>query len=108
GDADHPVPDLHDSVLDVERYPHDLVDPAARPQWPRQPGAAWRASDRRATRMAALLEFLGGARLRPPFHILHDRADLQRDDADRPFAPRSGARRWRQRLAGDPRRGAAV
>ena len=30
---------LHDPVLDLERDPHDLLDPAARPQRPRQPDA---------------------------------------------------------------------
>ena len=30
---------LHDPVLDLERHPHDLVDPAARPQRAGQPGA---------------------------------------------------------------------
>ena len=36
------VPRLHHPVLDLERHPHDLVDPAARPQRPGQPGAGRR------------------------------------------------------------------
>ena len=49
-DADGAVPRLHHSVLDLERHPHDLVDPAARPQRPRQPvaGRARMSSTRRS------------------------------------------------------------
>ena len=35
--ADGAVPRLHHSVLDFERHPHDLLDPAARAQWAGQP-----------------------------------------------------------------------
>ena len=53
---------LHDPVLDLERDPHDLVDPAARPQRPGQPGAgAARARSTQPRRMAAVLRLLGGA-----------------------------------------------
>ena len=62
--------DLHHSVLDLERHPHDLVDPAARPQRARQPGAdRQRACRRQAGRMAALFsDFSVIARVRPPLH----------------------------------------
>src|SRR5471030_93325 len=46
--ADGVVPRLHDSVLDLERDPDDLVDTAARPQRAREPGAAVIAYDRQA------------------------------------------------------------
>ena len=57
--ADGAVPRLHDPVLDLERDPHDLLDSAARPQRPRQPGADPRAHRRHAGRMAALFAILG-------------------------------------------------
>ena len=76
---------LHDPVLDLERDPHDLVDSAARPQRPGQPGAdRARGLIDAAARVAAVLRLLGGAGLRPPLHVVHDRADLQLDDAHRP------------------------
>ena len=34
--ADGAVPGLHHPVLDLQRHPHDLVDPAPRPQRARQ------------------------------------------------------------------------
>ena len=37
--ADGPVPRLHDSVLDLERDPDDLMDPPPRPQRAREPRA---------------------------------------------------------------------
>ena len=57
--ADGAVSRLHDSVLDLERHPHDLVDSAARPQRARQPRAHARPSRRQAGRMAALFAVLG-------------------------------------------------
>ena len=97
--ADGAVSRLHHSVLDLERHPHDLVDPAARPQRARQPRADARPCRRQAGRMAALFAVLGGARLRPPLHLLHGGADLQFDDAHRQAAHRSGLRFRRVRLA---------
>ena len=86
GHADAAVPDLHDPVLDLERDPHDLVGSAARAQRARQPGLSRRRHHRHADRVAAVLRLLGGARLRASLHALHDRADLQLDDAHRPRA----------------------
>ena len=54
---------------------------------------------RQAGRVAAVLRLLGGARLRAPLHDVHDRADLQLDDAHRPLAAR-GRRRRRRVAAG--------
>ena len=63
---------------------------------------------RPAARMAALLRFLGGRRLCPPVHAVHDRADLQFDGAHRPVAARGGRRRRREPLGrGLERRAAA-
>ena len=45
-----------------------------------------------AAGMAALLRLRGGPGLRPSLHAVHDRADLQLDDAHRPLADRGGAR----------------
>jgi hypothetical protein len=52
-------------------------------------GSAWST----AGRVAAVLRLLGGAAFVPPLHDVHDRADLQLDDAHRPLAARG-----RQRL----------
>jgi putative spermidine/putrescine transport system permease protein len=93
--AVHP---LHGAVLDQQRDPHDLVGAAARSQRIDQPGAARARADRLADRVAAVLELLGRARVRAPVHDVHDRADLQLDDAHRPrlieAARDSGASGW--------------
>ena len=98
-DADGAVPRLHHSVLDLERHPHDLVDPAARTQRARQRRAHARPYRGQAGRMAALFALLGVARLHPPLHLLHGRADLQFDDAHRQ-APRRSGLRFRRFRAG--------
>ncbi len=104
-DADRAVSRLHDPVLDLERDPHDLVDPAARPQRAHQPGAASGGHRARARRMADLFRRLGDPLPRPPLCAVHDRADLQLDDAHRPLAHRSFARCRRVRLADAVERG---
>ena len=98
-DADGAVPHLHHSVLDLERHPHDLVDPAARAQRARQRRAHARPCRRQAGRMAALFALLGVARVHPSLHLLHGRADLQFDDAHRQAPDRGGLRFRRLRLA---------
>ncbi len=50
---------------------------------------------RPAARVAALFRFLGGGRLCPPLHAVHDRADLQLDGAHRQVAARGRDRRRR-------------
>ena len=50
---------LHDSVLDLERDPHDLLDSAARAQRAGQPCADARPCRRQAGRVAALFAVLG-------------------------------------------------
>ena len=97
--ADGALSRLHDSVLDVERDPDDLVDSAARPQRAREPRAYARPPRRQAGRMASLFAVLGGARLHPPLHVLHGGADLQFDDAHRSAAHRGGLRFRRLRVA---------
>ena len=82
-----------------QRDPHDLVGAAARPQRAGQPGRCTGVGlIDAADRVAAVLRLLGGAGLRAPLHDVHDRADLQLDDAHRPLAARSrrdaGASGW--------------
>ena len=97
--ADGAVPRLHDSVLDLERDPHDLVDPAARAQRAGEPRARARPYRRQAGRMAALFAVLGRPCLHPSLHLLHGGADLQFDDAHRPPPDRGGLQFRRLRLA---------
>src|ERR1700722_16078865 len=61
--ADGAISRLHDSVLDLERDPHDLVDSPARPQRAREPGPDASPYRRQTSRMAALFAVLGGTRL---------------------------------------------
>ena len=90
-DAGHAFSRVHRAVLDLERHPHDLVDSAARPQWPDQYRAGQGAHHRDADRVADLLRLLGDRRAGAPLHAVHDRSDLQLDDADRPRADRGRA-----------------
>ena len=98
--ADSAPADLLDPVLDLDRDSHDRLDPAARPQWSRQPLAARDRRRRRAAGMAALFRVRRHSRLCPSLHADDDRADLQLDDADRPLADRGRQRCRRQHLAG--------
>ncbi len=108
GAADAAVRVVHHPVLDVERDPHDLLGAAARAQWPGEPDADADAPDRFAHRVAAVLGFLGGARVRAPLHHVHDRAHLQQHDAHRPQPDRGRGRRGRERLADAVERGRAA
>ena len=86
--ADDAVPAVHDPVLDLQRDPHDLLDAAARAATAWSTSAAVAGPRRPAAGVAAVFRLLGGAGLRPPLHAVHDRADLQLDDAHRPVADR--------------------
>jgi len=97
--ADGAVPDLHHSLLDLQRHPHDLVDPVPGPQRPCQHDADEPRPDRSAAGIPALFQFLRRPRLRASLHAVHGGADLQLDDAHRPQPARSGARRRRLGLA---------
>ena len=90
--ADGAVSRLHDSVLDLERDPHDLVDSAARAQRAGEPCARARPCRRQAGRVAALFAILGRSCLHPSLHLLHGGADLQLDDAHRSPPDRGGLR----------------
>ena len=74
--------------------------PLLGPQRAGQPGC-WsaRMSSTQPVEWLLYSPILGRARLRPPVHLLHGRADLQLDDAHRPAADRGGLRRRRERLA---------
>src|SRR5882672_12220845 len=98
--ADGAVSRLHHPVLDLQRHPHDLVDPLPGAQRARQHHAAAARPDQGTARVPAVLRLRRRAGLCPPLHAVHGGADLQLDDAHRPQPARSRARRRRHRLAG--------
>ena len=106
---DRAVPDLHGAVLDLQHHPHDLVAAGARQGRADQQRADERRHHQPAARLAALFRFLGGGRLRPSVHAVHDRADLQFDGAHRQVAAGGGGRCRRDALGrGVERRAAAL
>src|SRR2546426_956165 len=93
--ADGPVSALHRALLDIQRHPDDLVDPAFGPPWAPQP-VVDRARPRRSPAgVSPLLGLLGGDRLRAPVFPVHDRADLQLNGSHRAGGDR-GSGGWRR------------
>ena len=88
--ADGAVPRVHDPVLDVQRHPDGLVGAAARAERRRQLVPAGVGIGATTRRVAPVLELLRRRRLRAPVHDVHDRADLQFHEPDRPVADRGG------------------